>query len=379
MGAQCPQSLFMTIKITQIDFEDAKYSRYYGNWTDRSDYTDKHILHTYGIADYDFLRTTDKLLPLVFGLQEHLDGFDKNRHNDILDNLNYNAQIHNVRYTVYYHNILLTDVTDHYKNLDIRLWFEEQYRVIFTQFDGYITTNSDRNFDNFACSFNRSGHVSRQLLTSAMHKFKWFDTNYSSKLFTYSIDNIDGHIQQYVTGSDERLYRKFIIDNNAEDFYNSISGFSEETRIFEHQPYDQINNINLLAEKITNSFVQIVSETLGTSYNPYVTEKVLFPIICKTLWVGYNQPNYHQYFEKFYGFRKYDKIFDYTFDQIDNPIIRLVTLMTMLSKFEKLSKADLHDLYLLENDTIEFNYDHYYSGDYMKRLTQQYNMLQYIK
>jgi hypothetical protein len=49
--------------------------------------------------------------------------------------------------------------------------------------------------------------------------------------------------------------------------------------------------------------------------------------------------------------------------------------MTMLSKFEKLSKADKHDLYLLENDTIEFNYNHYYSGDCMKQLTALCNVL----
>jgi hypothetical protein len=243
------------------------------------------------------------------------------------------------------------------------------------QLTQFSMPNVERNFYNFACSFNRSGHVSRQLLTAAMHKFGWFDSNYSSKLFAYNVDTLDGHVQQYLSGDNERVYRKFIIDDTAGEFYNSICGFSEETKIFEHQPYDHINNVNLLADRIMSSFVQIVSETIGTSYNPYLTEKSLFPIICKTLWVGYNQPNFHKYLEKFYGFKNYNKIFDYTFDQIDNPIIRLVTLMTMLSKFEKLSKADKHDLYLLENDTIEFNYNHYYSGDCMKQLTALCNVL----
>jgi len=70
--------------------------------------------------------------------------------------------------------------------------------------------------------------------------------------------------------------------------------------------------------------------------------------------------------EKFYGFKKYTKLFDYTFDTIENPIKRLLELMTMISKFQKLSYDDLYDLYLLELDTINYNYDHYFSRDYIK-------------
>ena len=42
--------------------------------------------------------------------------------------------------------------------------------------------------------------------------------------------------------------------------------------------------------------------------------------------------------------------------------------MSMVSKFSNLSIADWHDLYLIEQDTIEYNYEHYFSGNYLKIL-----------
>jgi hypothetical protein len=42
----------------------------------------------------------------------------------------------------------------------------------------------------------------------------------------------------------------------------------------------------------------------------------------------------------------------------------------MISKFEKLTPVEWHDLYLLEQDTIEYNYDHYFSKKYLKHLQQ---------
>jgi hypothetical protein len=69
-----------------------------------------------------------------------------------------------------------------------------------------------------------------------------------------------------------------------------------------------------------------------------------------------------------HGFKAYDKIFDYRFDTVENPVERLMCLVEMLTKFEKLSQDDWMDLYRLETDAIEFNYDHYFSKNYIKCL-----------
>jgi hypothetical protein len=44
--------------------------------------------------------------------------------------------------------------------------------------------------------------------------------------------------------------------------------------------------------------------------------------------------------------------------------------MSMLSKFSLLSSDDWRDLYEMESDTIEHNYDLYFSKKYIKYLEQ---------
>jgi hypothetical protein len=91
-------------------------------------------------------------------------------------------------------------------------------------------------------------------------------------------------------------------------------------------------------------------------------------VVTRGLFLAYAQPGWHDQVEKHYGFKRYTKLFDYHFDSIQNPVERLVELMTMISKFSVLSKSDWHDLHLIEQDTIEYNHYHYSSGNYLKML-----------
>jgi len=217
-------------------------------------------------------------------------------------------------------------------------------------------------FKNFICSFNGSAHVSRKLLVSILEKFRWFNPKYCSKNFSYSPEILDGHIYDCV-GDLSNFYSKFFIEKNSKDFFQSIVSFG-------HIRFDHRNNIYNLEHKLTQSFLHIVSETLATSYYPFVTEKFLYSIVTRGLFLAYAQPGWHTHLEKYYGFKQYTKLFDYGFDTIQNPVERLVELMTMISKFSVLSSDDWKDLYLLEQDIIEYNYNHYFSGDYLKHLTE---------
>jgi hypothetical protein len=219
------------------------------------------------------------------------------------------------------------------------------------------------NFKNFTCSFNGSPHVSRKLLVSILQKFGYFNTDYCSKNFSYSTEIIDGHISDFV-GDNELFYRKFFIADNSEDFFQTQHSFG-------HVRFDHARNIYNLENKLTQSFIHLVSETLATSYQPFVTEKFLYSVVSRGLFLSYAQPGWHDHVEKYYGFNKYTKLFDYRFDAIQNPVERLVELICMVSKFSTLSTHDWHDLYLIEQDTVEYNYNHYFSGDYLKCLNRQ--------
>jgi hypothetical protein len=176
---------------------------------------------------------------------------------------------------------------------------------------------------------------------------------------------LDGHIQDYV-GNNNSFYRKFFISDDNEDFFQSINSFG-------HVRFNHDKNIYNLENRLTESFLHVVSETLATSYVPFVTEKFLYSIVTRGLFLSYAQPGWHAHVEKYYGFCRYTKLFDYRFDTIQNPVERLVELITMIGKFSKLTSHEWHDLYLLEQDTIEYNYDHYFSKAYLTELKKYEN------
>ena len=191
---------------------------------------------------------------------------------------------------------------------------------------------------------------------------KLFNPMYCSKNYAYSLDKLDGHITDYV-GIDDRYYRKFFISEDSENFFQTLYSFG-------YVRFDHAKNIYNLENKLTESFVHIVSECMATSYYPFVTEKFLYSVVTRGLFLAYAQPGWHAHIKKYYGFKLYTKLFDYRFDTIKNPVERLVELITMVSKFSKLSNDELYDLYLMEQDTIDYNYDHYFSGRYLEKLKQ---------
>jgi len=289
-------------------------------------------------------------------LIDHLGGFDSNNRNLILDQLD-NKNIKNKIETMY----MPAGLKHEYPTLDISFSADLQNNNNLKHFTKY-NIHPRNDFNNFICSFNGSDHVSRKLLVSILEKFGYYSPEYCSKNFTYSTGVLDGHISDYLPDQ-TRLYRKFFISADSE-------GFFQTTNSFGHVQYAHHKNIYNLENKLTESFLHIVSETMATSYVPFVTEKFLYSIVTRGLFLSYAQPGWHAHLEKYYGFKLYTKLFDYGFDSIQNPVERLVALLTMVSKYRTLTKDDWRDLYLMEHDAIEYNYDHYFSNRYLTHLKQ---------
>lgn len=297
-------------------------------------------------------------MPHALKIDDHLGGFDQDLNNAVLQKIQSHSLPNNPIH-VHWHNIACLELKQRYSNLIFHYDLNWQIHGTLGKFVNY-TQHPIINYENFLCSFNGSPHVSRKLLIACLGKFNFYNPDYCSKNFLLLQDELLGYINDY-TGTQDRFYNKFFTDNKEQTFFKSINSFG-------HKRYAHEQNIFNLEQKLTQSFVHVVSETMATSYVPFVTEKFLYSVVTRGLWVGYAQPTWHQHLEKYYGFKLYKNLFDYRFDSMTNPIERLIELMTMLSKFSILSKLDWHDLYLVEHDTIEYNYDHYASGDYIKTL-----------
>ena len=299
-------------------------------------------------------------LPDTITIKDHLGGFNQDGTNYILDHLNAIAAKQNKKLSLVYHIILDYTVKKNYPNLDIIFDADFQNKANLMELHNY-NIHPEIDFKNFLCSFNGSPHVSRKLLASIIKKFKWFDPEYCSKNFSFNSDIVDGHLSDYLSNIEHRIYKKFF-DNDDE--------FCQTKYSFGHIRFNHRNNIYNLESKLTESFLHIVSETMATSYYPFVTEKFLYSVVTRGLFLSYAQPAWHSHIEKYYGFKLYTNLFDYRFDSIQNPVERLVELMSMISKFDKLTPAEWYDLYLLEQDTIEYNYNHYFSGEYLNCLSR---------
>lgn len=301
-------------------------------------------------------------LPNRFVLGDHLNGFSKDLTNSVFDHLELRATQQNTQFTVLVDQHYPKKIHKKYPNLHIKFDMNIfKQKSALESLRGY-TLHPDINFCNFLCSFNGGAHVSRKLLVAALNQFGMFDKNYCSKNFSFSIDELDGHIQELTTiNNRQRFFRKFLVTDQSQDFFQTVYSFG-------HDRFEHARNVYSLESIITKSFVHVVSETMATSYYPFVTEKFLYSVVTRGLFLAYAQPGWHRHLEKYYGFRLYTNLFNYQFDEIACPIERLIELMSMISKFSTLSMDDLKNLYELEVATIEYNRAHYFSGDYLKSL-----------
>lgn len=313
------------------------------------------------VIGYPYLEFADlEHLPSRFIIGDHLHGFDQHHNNELFVKLNEYAHRNNKHYTIVIDQLYDHDLTDRYKQLSFEYSIESFKKYSsWTKFVDYHV-HPGLNYQHFVCSFNGSGHVSRQLLTAILHRFGWFNGESCSKNFAFTAESLDGHLLDYLPAHD-KFYRKFF--SSDQDFFEKIYSFG-------YVPYKHAQNIYNLESKLTTSFLHVVSETLATSYIPFITEKFLYSVVTRGLFLAWAQPGWHKSLEKHYGFKLYTKLFDYRFDSIANPVERLVELITMISKFSILSADELKDLYLIEQDTIEYNYDHYFSQDYLKCLAR---------
>ena len=311
---------------------------------------------TFEFTDYnsEMLKNVSQL-PSEFGLYDHLNGFDINQKNELLSQLDESAGLNQQQLTL--HTCYMFDdcIKSKYKNLNFK-FSKKETEQLYQTLRSY-TAHPPLDYKNFVCSFNGSPHVSRKLLVSIIQKFGWFNPNYSSKNFSFTENTINGYIKDYV--DDERFYSKF---------FSTDQEFLSTTYSFGHVRFFHRENVERLEKKLTESFLHLFSESLATSYYPFVSEKFFYSVVTRGLFLSYAQPGWHSHIEKYLGFKKYVKIFDYKFDTIENPIERLLELITMISKFSVLSVADWNDLYHIEQDTIEYNYNHYFSGRYLECL-----------
>lgn len=298
---------------------------------------------------------------LIFHLSDHQNGFDSNLRNAVLDYVHAHTKQDKLKVLLEF--IVDDRIQQNYPKFDFQ--YQTKQLQWYRQLEGF-TIHPENPRTNFLCTFNGTTHVNRRLLVAHLDKRGWFDPTTCSKLLTYDNARIDGDIQEAI-GEDERVYQKFFTSEGEFAQARYEINFSDGIN------YQHDKNIEILSDVISRCFVHIVSESIGATFYPSVTEKSVYSIVNRGLWLAYAPPGWHDYYEKVYGYKKYEKLFDYSFDRIQDPVRRLVAMTDMLSKYSNLSTAEWHDLYEVESETIEYNYNNYFSGQWLETMTPYIN------
>lgn len=284
----------------------------------------------------DFIFTNDiwvrrQLAPGHVQYFDHIGGFDQHYTNAVLD-----AQSPGT--TVYLEYILPPQVKQQYT--DINFVFDAELMIANNHLARIVPNtipqqSTDRT--KFLCCFNGKYHISRQRLLSELIRRNWFDPATCTKGFKLASNNVDP------------------------------AAYQNQILLKDYSSLDIVNNLAVLSPIIQQCFVQLVSETVGQSYVPFVTEKSLFPCLNQTLWVAYAQPGYQQWVEDHMGLKRFS-VFDYEFDSIKNHNKRLRVLLKMLSKFEHITPDQWRDIYTQEQVVIKHNFDHVNSLEFLNTL-----------
>mgnify|MGYP003333232177 CR=1 FL=1 len=110
-----------------------------------------------------------------------------------------------------------------------------------------------------------------------------------------------------------------------------------------------------------NSFFHVVTETVYFSPKLHLTEKIFKPIVCKRPFILVAAPGNLNYL-KSYGFQTFDRWIDESYDQETDHYARIEKITAEIARLCAMSPSKLHQIHREMQDTLEYNFDHFYSN-----------------
>lgn len=118
------------------------------------------------------------------------------------------------------------------------------------------------------------------------------------------------------------------------------------------------------------SFLHIVTETCFWEHKRHLTEKIFKPIVARQPFVLLGPARNLEYLRS-YGFRTFDRWWDESYDQLENPIHRIQAVVSIVRDICGKSDQELTDLLHEMRDTLEHNYRLIESGQMLNRAWQE--------
>jgi hypothetical protein len=185
----------------------------------------------------------------------------------------------------------------------------------------------NKNFKKLYIHFNGKPRIHRLMVMDLLVKQDLFDLGDNS----WNCTGYSGDILPKVEYIPEYWKEEII---NLDDYTSNTKKHTDEFS-------DKILNPNCLFNLVGETSMDV----------PYVTEKIFRCLFIKQPFIAYGAKGMNKEILN-YGFKLFDNIIDYSFDDIDEPIERFDKMLQELKKFKDL---DYNELYNKMEDVMDYN------------------------
>ncbi len=163
------------------------------------------------------------------------------------------------------------------------------------------------------------------------------------------------------------------VDNNlikldfAVETINVLDSIENELRVdFKDEEFIQNDSMTLgPIDSLMESFVYVVTETCFWEKKKHLTEKIFKPIVSKQPFILLGCANNLEYL-KSYGFKTFDKWWDESYDNIQDPVDRLKAVVNLIEQLCKLSDNDIANILIEMENVLNYNRALFFSEKFIE-------------
>jgi hypothetical protein len=134
-----------------------------------------------------------------------------------------------------------------------------------------------------------------------------------------------------------------------------------------------------LFDQCAETCAYVVTETVQQGNRHHLTEKTFKPICLQMPFVLASTQGSLDYL-KSYGFRTFNHVWDESYDHESDDHRRIEMIAHILKSLDDCSPAELHSIYRHTYETVVWNYQHFYGGDFERLLWKELqHMMQDMK
>ena len=125
-----------------------------------------------------------------------------------------------------------------------------------------------------------------------------------------------------------------------------------------------------LFDQGSHSLLYLITETVAQGRRQHLTEKTFKPICMRMPFVLAGTQHSLRYLRS-YGFRTFGDIWDESYDDEPNDVLRMERIASLLRSLDELPQSAKQDLFWACQEVVEHNYRHFYQGAFENILWQE--------